>query len=136
LKCESIDPVYEARVDRKRAQEAEGAVGNPRIDAVQEDGAEIVSAPGPGNLSEAELLAGDLDLAQETASRALELDQSDGFTFSSGLALRALGRIDTARSNFWRSRGATSASLGGVRAMRGGIRGRQNPGRPRRAVRA
>ena len=45
-------------------------------------------------LSEAQLLAGDLDLARETASRALEVSQSDGFTFSTGLALRALGRID------------------------------------------
>jgi len=44
-------------------------------------------------LSEAQLLAGDHDLARETASRALEVSQSDGFVFSSGLALRALGRI-------------------------------------------
>jgi tetratricopeptide (TPR) repeat protein len=50
-------------------------------------------------LSEAQLLAGDLDLARETASRAVELEQSDGFTFSTGLALRALGRIDIARNN-------------------------------------
>jgi tetratricopeptide (TPR) repeat protein len=51
-------------------------------------------------LSEAQLLAGDRDLAQETASRALEVSQSDGFKFSSGLALRALGRIAIARQNF------------------------------------
>jgi DNA-binding SARP family transcriptional activator/tetratricopeptide (TPR) repeat protein len=51
-------------------------------------------------LSEAQLLAGDLDLARETASHALELEQSDGFTFSSGLALRALGRIGIARNDF------------------------------------
>lgn len=51
-------------------------------------------------LSEAQLLAGDLDLARETASRALELEQSDGFTFSSGLAQRALGRIGIARNDF------------------------------------
>ena len=48
-------------------------------------------------LSEALLLAGDQDVAQETASRALEVSQSDGFVFSSGLALRALGRIALAR---------------------------------------
>lgn len=51
-------------------------------------------------LSEAQLLAGDHDLAQETASRALEVGQSDGFKFSSGLALRALGRIAIARQSF------------------------------------
>ncbi|MCK1638167.1 AAA family ATPase [Bradyrhizobium sp. 157] len=51
-------------------------------------------------LSEAQLLAGDLDRAGETASRALELEQSDGLTFSSGLVLRALGRIDIARNDF------------------------------------
>jgi tetratricopeptide (TPR) repeat protein len=51
-------------------------------------------------LSEAQLLAGYLDLARETASRALELEQSDGLTFSSGLALRALGRIGIARNDF------------------------------------
>jgi DNA-binding SARP family transcriptional activator len=50
-------------------------------------------------LSEAQLLAGDLDMARDTASRALELERSDGFTFSSGLALRALGRIHIARNN-------------------------------------
>ncbi|MEH2530068.1 DNA-binding SARP family transcriptional activator [Bradyrhizobium sp. AZCC 1588] len=51
-------------------------------------------------LSEAQLLAGDPAPARETALRALELDQSDGFTFSSGLALRALGRIDIAHNDF------------------------------------
>ena len=51
-------------------------------------------------LSEAQLLAGNHDLAQETASRALEVGQSDGFMFSTGLALRALGRIAMARRNF------------------------------------
>lgn len=51
-------------------------------------------------LSEAQLLAGDCDLAQETASRALEVGQSDGFKFSTGLALRALGRIAIARRSF------------------------------------
>ena len=51
-------------------------------------------------LSEAQLLAGDCDLAQETASRALEVGQSDGFMFSTGLALRALGRIALTRRNF------------------------------------
>jgi DNA-binding SARP family transcriptional activator/tetratricopeptide (TPR) repeat protein len=48
-------------------------------------------------LSEAQLLAGDGGLAEETASRAFEASQSDGFTFSTGLALRALGRIALAR---------------------------------------
>jgi DNA-binding SARP family transcriptional activator/tetratricopeptide (TPR) repeat protein len=47
-------------------------------------------------LSEAQLLAGDRDLAQETASRALEVSQS-GSMFSTGLALRALGRIALAQ---------------------------------------
>lgn len=51
-------------------------------------------------LSEALLLAGDIELAGETAAAALEVSQSDGFTFSSGLALRALGRIDIALGNF------------------------------------
>lgn len=51
-------------------------------------------------LSEAQLLAGHIELAGETAAHALKVGQSDGFTFSSGLALRALGRIDIARSNF------------------------------------
>jgi DNA-binding SARP family transcriptional activator len=51
-------------------------------------------------LSEAQLLAGDGDLAQETALRALEVGQSDEFTFSTGLALRALGRIAIARRSF------------------------------------
>jgi DNA-binding SARP family transcriptional activator len=51
-------------------------------------------------LSEAQLLAGDHDLAQETASRALDVGQSDGFKFSTGLALRALGRIALARRSF------------------------------------
>jgi tetratricopeptide (TPR) repeat protein len=51
-------------------------------------------------LSEAQLLAGDHDLAQETASRALEVGQSDGFKFSTGLALRALGRVALARRSF------------------------------------
>jgi DNA-binding SARP family transcriptional activator len=51
-------------------------------------------------LSEAQLLAGDHDLAQQTASRALDVGQSDGFIFSTGLALRALGRIALARRSF------------------------------------
>lgn len=51
-------------------------------------------------LSEAQLLAGDLDLAQETASQALDVGQSLGFKFSTGLALRALGRIALARRSF------------------------------------
>jgi DNA-binding SARP family transcriptional activator len=51
-------------------------------------------------LSEAQLLVGDFDLARETALRALEVSQSDGFTFSSGLALRALGRIALAYRDF------------------------------------
>ena len=48
-------------------------------------------------LSEAHLLAGDHDQARETASRALDVGQSDGFKFSTGLALRSLGRIALAR---------------------------------------
>jgi DNA-binding SARP family transcriptional activator/tetratricopeptide (TPR) repeat protein len=48
-------------------------------------------------LSEAQLLAGDYGAARETASRALELGQSDGFMFSTGLAMRALGRIAVAQ---------------------------------------
>ena len=51
-------------------------------------------------LSEAQLLAGDHDLAHETASRALDVGQSDGFIFSTGLALRVLGRIAIARQSF------------------------------------
>ena len=51
-------------------------------------------------LSEAQLLTGDYNLAQETASRALEVSQSDGFMFSTGLAMRALGRIALAKSDF------------------------------------
>jgi DNA-binding SARP family transcriptional activator/tetratricopeptide (TPR) repeat protein len=51
-------------------------------------------------LSEAQLLAGDLGLARETASRALGVSQSDGFTFSTGLALRSLGRVDIAEKMF------------------------------------
>jgi len=64
-------------------------------------------------LSEAQLLAGDRDLAQETASRALEVGQSDGFKFSTGLALRALGRIAIARQNF----GEAELRLSGALAM-------------------
>jgi tetratricopeptide (TPR) repeat protein len=51
-------------------------------------------------LSEAHLLAGDFDMARQTASRALEVSQSDSLTFSTGLALRALGRIDIAQRKF------------------------------------
>ncbi|MGC2319689.1 MAG: AAA family ATPase [Bradyrhizobium sp.] len=51
-------------------------------------------------LSEAQLLAGNHELAQETASLALQASQSDGFTFSTGLALRALGRIAIAQRSF------------------------------------
>jgi DNA-binding SARP family transcriptional activator len=51
-------------------------------------------------LSEAQLLAGEYNLARETASHALELSQSDGFMFSTGLAMRALGRIAIAQKEF------------------------------------
>jgi len=50
-------------------------------------------------LSEAQLLAGNDGIAHETAMRALELSQSDGFMFSTGLAMRALGRIAIAQTN-------------------------------------
>jgi DNA-binding SARP family transcriptional activator len=50
-------------------------------------------------LSEAQLLAGNYGVALETAMRALELSQSDGFIFSTGLAMRALGRIAIAQNS-------------------------------------
>lgn len=44
-------------------------------------------------LSEAQLLAGAVERARETAGRALALSRADGMPFNVGLAARALGRI-------------------------------------------